>query len=70
MVVIMTSWTIFLHIRNTNLVTAVAIGIILVLDSVAGTADHVAIIGAAMIIVAFTTSTALLATPVIGSFFS
>ena len=37
----MTSWTIFLHIRNTNLVTALAIGIILVLDGVAGTADHV-----------------------------
>ena len=37
----MTSWAIFLHIRNTNLVTALAIGIILVLDGVAGTADHV-----------------------------
>ena len=37
----MTSWTIFLHIRNTNLVTLLAIGNILVLDGVAGIADHV-----------------------------
>ena len=36
----MTSWAIFLHIRNTNLVTVLAIGNILVLDSVAGIADH------------------------------
>ena len=49
----MTSWTIFLHIRNTNLVTALAIGIILVLDGVAGTADHIAIIAAAMMIRGF-----------------
>ena len=63
--VIMTSWTIFLHVRNTNLVSALAIGIMLVLDGVAGTADHVCHFGAAMmIIVAFTTGTALLATPV------
>ena len=66
----MTSWTIFLHIRNTNLVIAVAIGIILELDGVVGTADHVTIIGAAMMItVAFTTGTALLATLVIRSVF-
>ena len=70
-VVIMTSWAIFLHIHNTNLVTVLGDWNHTRVGQCRGVLPiMLAIIGAAMmIIVSFTMDTALLATLVIRSVF-